>query len=312
MSRGLGDVYKRQVLIGNSYSKIISIENINLEVPESHISIKYTNEEVENLYQDFTDTANITTYLVGPKKYVDLEKAILDGEDIMNNPYAKLIMKKMEKKNFRDEVQASKWIMSEIKKIMKKEKIDFISYVITSDQNLITTLSDDDFSEIIDELNKMNQSELNEQTKEIRKMITSLSGNNKSIPINDSMTINLSKFKISKNKSNQLFLKAAGNFIYIMGPMSLDIDLNLFLTEYNDKAVMLVSACYVNCSKFNNKFNKMRKNSFNSISINTSNNINKSDSNLNIVEQIKQLDDLYKSGALTKEEFEKAKKKILN
>ena len=300
------------VLIGNSYSKIISIENINLEVPESHISIKYTNEEIENLYQDFTDTANITTYLVGPKKYVDLEKAILDGEDIMDNPYAKLIMKKMEKKNFRDEVQASKWIMSEIKKIMKKEKIDFISYVITSDQNLITTLSDDDFSEIIDELNKMNQSELNEQTKEIRKMITSLSGNNKSIPINDSMTINLSKFKISKNKSNQLFLKAAGNFIYIMGPMSLDIDLNLFLTEYNDKAVMLVSACYVNCSKFNNKFNKMRKNSFNSISINTSNNINKSDSNLNIVEQIKQLDDLYKSGALTKEEFEKAKKKILN
>ena len=300
------------VLIENSYSKIINIENINLEVPESHISIKYTNEEIENLYQDFTDTANITTYLVGPKKYVDLEKAILDGEDIMDNPYAKLIMKKMEKKNFRDEVQASKWIMSEIKKIMKKEKIDFISYVITSDQNLITTLSDDDFSEIIDELNKMNQSELNEQTKEIRKMITSLSGNNKSIPINDSMTINLSKFKISKNKSNQLFLKAAGNFIYIMGPMSLDIDLNLFLTEYNDKAVMLVSACYVNCSKFNNKFNKMRKNSFNSISINTSNNINKSDGNLNIVEQIKQLDDLYKSGALTKEEFEKAKKKILN
>ena len=299
-------------LIGNSYSKIISIENINLEVPESHISIKYTNEEIENLYQDFTDTANITTYLVGPKKYVDLEKAILDGEDIMDNPYAKLIMKKMEKKNFRDEVQASKWIMSEIKKIMKKEKIDFISYVITSDQNLITTLSDDDFSEILDELNRMNQSELNEQTKEIRKMITSLSGNNKSIPINDSMTINLSKFKISKNKNNQLFLKAAGNFIFIMGPMSLDIDLNLFLTEYNDKAVMLVSACYVNCSKFNNKFNKMRKNSFNSISINTSNNTNKSDSNLNIVEQIKQLDDLYKSGALTKEEFEKAKKKILN
>ena len=300
------------VLIGNSYSKIISIENINLEVPESHISIKYTNEEVENLYQDFTDTANITTYLVGPKKYVDLEKAILDGEDIMNNPYAKLIMKKMEKKNFKDEVQASKWIMSEIKKIMKKEKIDFISYVITSDQNLITTLSDDDFSEIIDELNKMNQSELNEQTKEIRKMITSLSGNNKSIPINDSMTINLSKFKISKNKSNQLFLKAAGNFIYIMGPMSLDIDLNLFLTEYNDKAVMLVSACYVNCSKFNNKFNKMRRNSFDSISIYKSNNTNKSDSNLNIVEQITELDELYKSGALTKEEFEKAKKKILN
>ena len=32
----------------------------------------------------------------------------------------------------------------------------------------------------------------------------------------------------------------------------------------------------------------------------------------NIVDQLKKLNDLYKSGVLTKEEFEKAKKKILN
>ena len=32
----------------------------------------------------------------------------------------------------------------------------------------------------------------------------------------------------------------------------------------------------------------------------------------NIVDQLQKLNDLYKSGALTKEEFEKAKKKILN
>ena len=300
------------ILINNSYSKNIVIENINLEVPESHIYIEYTNEEVQNLYQAFTNTANITTYLVGPKKYIDLEQAILNGEDIMNNPYAKSIMKKMEKKNFKDEVQASKWIMSEIKKVMKKEKIDFISYVITSDQNLIKTLSDNNFSEIINELNLMDQMELNEQTKEIRKMITSLSGNNKSIPINDATTINLSKFKISKNKNNQLYLSAAGDFIYIMGPMRLDIDLNLFLTEYKNKAVMLVSACYVNCSKFNSNFNKMKKGIFDNILINTSNKSNKLDSNSNIVQQIQQLNELYKSGTLTKDEFEKAKKKILN
>ena len=41
--------------------------------------------------------------------------------------------------------------------------------------------------------------------------------------------------------------------------MRLDIDLNLFLTEHNDKAIMLISACYVNCSKFNSKFDKMKK-----------------------------------------------------
>ena len=300
------------LIISSANSKNINIQDINFDVPQSHIYIEYTNDEVEDFFQEFMNSANIKMYLMGPKKYVDLERAILNGEDVMNNQYAKSIMKKMEKKNFKDEVQASKWAMSEVKKIMKKEKIDFISYVIFSDQNLKKTFSDNDFTGIIDELNQMNSTELAEQTKEIRKMITSLSGNNKSIPINDDMTINLSKFKISKNKNNQLYLKSAGNFIYIFDPMRLDIDLNLFLTEHNGKAIMLVSACYVNCSKFNDKFDKMKKNSFNNIQINKVKINNSNDINSNIVEQLEQLNSLYKSGVLTKEEFEKAKKKILN
>ncbi len=300
------------LIIGSANSKNINIQDINFDVPQSHIYIEYTNDEVEDFFQEFMNSANIKMYLVGPKKYVDLERAILNGEDVMNNQYAKSIMKKMEKKNFKDEVQASKWVMSEVKKIMKKEKIDFISYVIFSDQNLKKTFSDNDFSGIIDELNQMNSSELAEQTKEIRKMITSLSGNNKSIPINDEMTINLSKFKISKNKNNQLYLKSSGDFIYIFGPMRLDIDLNLFLTEHNDKAIMLISACYVNCSKFNAKFDKMKKNSFSNTKINKVKINNSNDINSNIVEQLDQLNSLYKSGVLTKEEFDKAKKKILN
>ena len=124
------------LIIGSANSKNISIEDINFEVPESHIYIEYTNDEVEDFFQEFMNSANIKMYLMGPKKYVDLERAILNGEDVMNNQYAKSIMKKMEKKNFKDEVKASKWVMSEVKKILKKEKIDFISYVIFSDQNL--------------------------------------------------------------------------------------------------------------------------------------------------------------------------------
>ena len=300
------------LIIGNVNSKNINIQDITFEVPQSHIYIEYTNDEVEDFFQEFVNSANIKMYLLGPKKYVDLERAILNGEDVMNNQYAKSIMKKMEKKNFKDEVQASKWVMSEVKKIMKKEKIDFISYVIFSDQNLKKTFSDNDFSGIIDELNQMNSTELAEQTKEIRKMITSLSGNNKSIPINDDMTINLSKFKISKNKNNQLYLKSAGDFIYIFGPMRLDIDLNLFLTEHNDKAIMLISACYVNCSKFNSKFDKMKKNSFNNIKINKANLKDNNEIKPNIIKQLEELNKLYKIGVLSEDEFKKAKKKILN
>ena len=300
------------LIISSANSKNINIQDINFDVPQSHIYIEYTNDEVEDFFQEFMNSANIKLYLMGPKKYVDLERAILNGEDVMNNQYAKSIMQKMEKKNFKDEVQASKWVMSEVKKIMKKEKIDFISYVIFSDQNLKQTFSDKDFSGIFDELNQMNPTELAEQTKEIRKMITSLSGNNKSIPINDDMTINLSKFKISKNKNNQLYLKSAGDFIYTFGALRLDIDLNLFLTEHNDKAIMLISACYVNCSKFNTKFDKMKKNSFNNIKINKVKLNNSNDIDSNIVEQLEQLNSLFKTGVLNKEEFEKAKKKILN
>jgi len=300
------------LIIGSANSKNINIQDINFDVPQSHIFIEYTNDEVEDFFQEFMNSANIKMYLMGPKKYVDLERAILNGEDVMNNQYAKSIMKKMENKNFKDEVQASKWVMTEVKKIMKKEKIDFISYVIFSDQNLKKTFPDNDFLGIIDELNQMNSSELAEQTKEIRKMITSLSGNNKSIPINDDMTINLSKFKISKNKNNQLYLRSAGDFIYIFGPMRLDIDLNLFLTEHNDKAIMLISACYANCSKFNSKFDKMKKNSFSNTKINKVKINNSNDINSNIVEQLERLNSLYKSGVLSKDEFEKAKKKILN
>ena len=45
----------------------------------------------------------------------------------------------------------------------------------------------------------------------------------------------------------------------------------------------------------------------NKVNINNSNDINS-----NIVEQLEQLNSLYKSGVVTKEEFEKVKKKILN
>ena len=73
---------------------------------------------------------------------------------------------------------------------------------------------------------------------------------------------------------------------------------------------LLISACYVDCSKFNSKFNKMIKPIFSRVEKKI-NDIKISPDN-NLVDQLKSLNELYKSGVLTKEEFEKAKKKILN
>ena len=299
-------------------AKILNIQNkILLEVPSSHKYIEYENEEVRESIEEITDLIEgleIEMFLVGPSKYVDFEKTILDGEDPMENKYVKSIIKKGEKKRFTNEVQQGKWFVSEAKKIMKKEKIDFVTYALVSNKSLVEIASEDEGDEaadMINELKTMNNSELKEKTKEIRKMLTLLAGNNKSILLNDDMTINLNKFKIAKNEYENLFLKSSGKMIYIMGPLRLDIMLNLFLTDHNDKGYLFLSACYVDCSKFNSKFDKMIKPIFS-----TNTQVKKTTSNISVssdlTEQLKTLNELYKSGALTKEEFTKAKKKLLN
>ena len=298
-------------------AKILNIENkIQIEVPSSHKFIKYDNEEVREPIEEFMDNyegMEIDLYLIGPSKYVDLEKAILDGEDIMENKYVKSIIKKAEKKRFTSEVQQGKWFISEAKKIMKKEKIDFITYALTLNKSLTKLSAEeegDELADMINELKTMNNQELKKATKEIRKQITALSGNNKSIPVNENLTINLNKFTIAKNEYDKLFLKSSGKTIWIMGSIKLNVMLNLFLAERNDKTYAFMSACYVNCSKFNSKFDKMIKPVFSTMQIQKTKNSLSGDSNL--TEQLKALNELYKSGALTKEEFEKAKKKLLN
>jgi len=256
----------------------------------------------------------IKIFLVGPNKYVEFEKAILDGEDIMENKYVKSIMKKAEKKRFKDEMQQGKWFVSEAKKIMKKEKIDFMTYALVSNKSLTELALEDEGDEVADmitELQNMNNSELEESTKEIRKQLTLLAGNNKSILINDEITLNLNKFKIAKNEYGKLFLKSNGKMIWVMGPMKIDIMINLFVTENNDNAYLFMSACYVNCSKFNSKFDKMIKPII-STNIQAQKTTNNTSGSSDLTEQLKVLNELYKSGVLTKEEFTKAKKKILN
>ena len=99
-----------------------------------------------------------------------------------------------------------------------------------------------------------------------------------------------------------------------MGAFKIDVLLNVFLTEHNNKTYLFVSACYVSCSKFNTKFDKMIKPIFSTNnSISSSSTIKSASSDeSNLVEQLNSLNELYKSGVLTEEEFNKAKKKLLN
>ena len=308
-------------LLSSSFAKILNIENkIQIEVPSSHKFIRYNNEEITesiNELKDSIDGMEVDFYLVGPSKYVDLEKAlVIDGEDPMENEYIKSIIKKyerkLERKMFQDPFKAGKWIISEMKKIMKKEKIDFISYVFVTNKTLIEMSSEED--EIIDmltELQSMNNSELIKQTKEIKKEIASFEGASRTSYAFGPSTFTYNKLKIGKNKNGNLFLKGPSKFLMAINEtMTIDAVLNVYLGEHNNRTYAFLSACYVDCSKFNSKFDKMIKPTFS-----TKEQIQKTKSTLsadsNLTEQLKTLSELYKSGALTKEEFTKAKKKLL-
>ena len=303
-------------------AKILDIENkIQIEVPSSHKFIRYNNEEITesiNELKDSIDGIEVDFYLVGPSKYVDLEKAlVMDGEDPMENEYVKSMIKKyegkLERKMLQDPLKAGKWIISEIKKIMKKEKIDFITYVFVINKTLIEMSSEED--EIIDmltELQSMNNSELIKQTKEIKKEIASFEGASSTSYAFGPTTFTYNKLKIGKNKNGNLFLKGPSKiFMAINETMTIDAVLNVYLGEHNNKTYGFISACYVDCSKFNSKFDKMIKPTF---STNVQNQKTKSSlsNDSDLTEQLKTLSELYKSGALTKEEFAKAKKKLLN
>ena len=308
--------------LSSSFAKILNIENkIQIEVPSSHKFIRYDNAEIMesiNEFKDSIDGMEVDFYLVGPSKYVDLEQAlVIDGEDPMENEYIKSIIKKyegtFERKMLQDPFKAGKWVISEMKKIMKKEKIDFITYAFVINKTLIEMSSgEDEIIDMLTEFQSMNNSELIKQTKEIKKQIASIEGASKTKYAFGPSTITYNKLKIGKNKNGNLFLKGPSKFFMAINEtMTIDALLNFYLGEHNNRTYGFISACYVDCSKFNRKFDKMIKPVFfkieKNVKIKTTNS-----SNNDLVEQLEQLNSLYKSGVLTKEQFEKAKKRILN
>ena len=304
------------LITNNTSAKILNIENkVFLDVPSSHNFIKYDEDLVADAFDDFLDSnkdIKIDAFLVGPLKYIELERSILNGENPMNNKYVLSIVKKMEKKNFKDEIKAANWMISEAKKIMRKEKIDFITYVIVINKNLKDLLVlGNEVDDVILELYSMNNSELLNKTKELKQMMSLLDGANSKTYFVGPASIEYNKLKIQKNNHGELILKGPSKVTYaVTDTLTLDAKTNILLGSHNDKMYLLISACYVDCSKFNSKFNKMIKPIFSRVEKKT-NDIKISPDN-NLVDQLKSLSDLYKSGVLTEEEFKKAKKKILN
>ena len=304
--------------IFNSSAKILNLnENITLDVPNSHNYFKFEEDEMSSAFyggmDDFLGALgdldlDINLYLVGPNKIIQIVEQVLQGKKVEDLDFIKKLIKKAERKNFSSEKSQMKWAVKEIRSLMKKEKINFYTYVMVSKTNF-NQLEDGELKEIINTHDQMSQSELKSATKQYRKEMTSLSRDNKSIPINEDTTILLNKFEIAKNINGQLFLSLSAKVDWMN---VVKIPFHIYISRSNGYIYAVITECWVNCQKQNQRFNDMIK----PLTLNVSNNSDKINNpkqeDDSIVNQLEKLNDLYKSGVLTKEEFEKAKKRILN
>ena len=298
-------------------AKIIVIDNkLELDVPQNHKLLKLDKDF--DIYGDFFEIFEMfepKIFFVGPGNLVDLFQSIMNGEDPMNNKYVASFMKKAEKKTrtIKDPLKLNKWYQNEIKKTLKKAKVDFDSYVLISEKN-INEIDSRDFGIDgfdINEFVNMSNLELKQAANEIKKEITEFSNDNNTIDFGSGKLV-INKFEIGKNQANEIFFHGeAKMYMAINDILSIDGNVAIYTKAKNNMIYAVISECYFTCPDHVKKFNKMIK-PLNSNNMNVQNTSISNTEQSDLVSQLKALNDLYKSGVLTKEEFEKAKKKLLN
>ena len=293
MKKLLGIVVLGLLLCHNSFAKTINIENkILLNVPENFNYIKIEADEVADYYEEFLPLGeDAAFYYIGTDDSIEFANALINDQDKVLEP----IMKKMEKKNFSTEKSMINFVSKEIKKLMKKNKYQGVIWVLVSEENLEDT--DYDLFEIVESLKNMNKADMNKAALEYKKELKE----ELNLDEVEGLNLKISKFKIEKNKINSpaFDLKIAANMFNI------NWDMEIYGYLKNNKPIIVGSECIGKCKGVSGIKNMIVYS--NATSTNTS-----SESSSSIVDNLNKLNDLYKSGVLTKEEFEKAKKKLLN
>ena len=294
MKKLLGIVVLGLLLSHNSFAKTINIDDkILLNVPENFNYIKIETDEVADYYAEFFSSLgeDAAFYYVGTDDSIEFANAMVNDQEKVLQP----IMKKMEKKNFSTEKSMINFVSKEIKKLMKKRKYQGVIWVLISEENLEDT--DYDLFETVESLKNMNQADMNKEALEYKKELKE----ELSVDGVEGLNLKVSKFKIEKNKINSpaFDLKIAANMFNI------NWDMEVYGYLKNNKPIIVGSECIGKCKGVTGIKNMIVYSD--TTSTNTS-----SESFSNIVDNLNKLNDLYKSGVLTKEEFEKAKKKLLN
>ena len=287
MKKLLGIVVLGLLLPCIAISKTINIENrVKLNVPDNFNYVKV--DTYSDLFEGFFDALgkDANFYYIGSNDSIEFANLLVtEGEDLLQP-----IMEKIETKNFKTEKSMMNFISKEFKKLIRKYNYEGVIWVYLSKENLEDI--DTELFEIANEVKNMNKNDLKKESLKFKKILKDELG----INAIDGIKMKISKFKIEKNPINEpaFDLKIAANMFNI----NWDMEIYGYI---NDKKPLLVgSECIGKCKSISDV---KRKIIFSKISPVDSS---------GIVNNLKSLNELFQSGALTKEEFEKAKKKLLN
>ena len=201
-----------------------------------------------------------------------------------------------------------KSLLKTTKNILKKNNSGTFFTYFGTDEKINDNDMLSEYGINIDEIREMSSSELQKFSNKIKNEITS---GKDYYMFMDGLFINFDKFTISKYSNKKPYLIINGDITYLLTSSKIKLgNIAYYISEVDDKLFVMDGYCVVNCKSFFADFNQIIDNSFKSKNKSSKSMSTKKDSDF--INQIQELNDLYKSGVLSKDEFEKAKKKILN
>ena len=201
-----------------------------------------------------------------------------------------------------------KSLLKTTKNILKKNNSGTFFTYFGTDEKINDNDMLSEYGINIDEIREMSSSELQKFSNKIKNEITS---GKDYYMFMDGLFINFDKFTISKYSNKKPYLIINGDITYLLTSSKIKLgNIAYYISEVDDKLFVMDGYCVVNCKSFFADFNQIIDNSFKSKNKSSKSMSTKKDSDF--IDQIQELNDLYKSGVLSKDEFEKAKKKILN
>ena len=303
------------VITANSNAKITTVDDqFKLDLPLNHTYLNLERiDSVNELFDyDSIKSSGFKVYIVGNEKLMELIQTYIEGGDITKNYHIKNFIKKAERKASNtnlNEKNFYNWGIKEMKKTLKKMDISGFTFVLYNKDISSFDLGDLDeyFNDIdINELTSLTKQELKDFEKELKPYLKDI------LPVGP-YSIKINSFKLSRSNNDHIYLSATAKISYAINEFaSLKGDAIIYITVKDNSFYIFYEECLVNCKTLKKRFQKLIKPVVNQSSIKNSQLIGKEINKDNIASQLEQLNKLYKSGVLSKEEFEKAKKKILN